>query len=68
MRGEVYEIYRVFEGSSKQLIIPVYQRNYDWQLKQCAQLFDDLVETIETDRKSHFFGRSSENVRDHSIL
>lgn len=44
------------EGADKRFIIPVYQRNYDWRMEQCRQLFDDLVKIIEQDRKSHFFG------------
>ncbi|MBN9644179.1 DUF262 domain-containing protein [Corynebacterium sp. CCM 8862] len=38
------------------MIIPVYQRNYDWSPTQCGQLVDDLVELAETNRTSHFFG------------
>lgn len=37
-------------------IIPVYQRNHDWRPKQCEQLFNDLVQIIKKDRKTHFFG------------
>lgn len=44
------------EGSSKRFIIPVYQRNYDWQIEHCKQLFDDLVKLSKTRARSHFFG------------
>lgn len=43
-------------GSDNSYINPVYQRNYDWRPKQCEQLFNDLVQIIKKDRKSHFFG------------
>jgi uncharacterized protein with ParB-like and HNH nuclease domain/predicted transport protein len=35
--------------------IPVYQRNYDWNLENCQQLFLDL-ETIAVTQKEHFIG------------
>ena len=44
-----------FIGDKKFLVIPVYQRNYDWKEANCAQLFDD-VERIITDKKDHFIG------------
>ncbi|WP_414627424.1 DUF262 domain-containing protein, partial [Corynebacterium sp.] len=37
----------------KKLVIPVYQRNYDWTKKQCARLFDDIEEVARTNRESH---------------
>jgi len=37
------------------LVIPVYQRNYDWKTANCEQLFDDIVRIIETG-KPHFIG------------
>ena len=36
-------------------MVPVYQRNYDWQVKHCSQLLDDLVELAGSDRDRHFF-------------
>lgn len=56
MKGTVTEIWHVFDGQSKELVIPVYQRNYDWSQTQCERLFDDLVEIIEENREKHFFG------------
>jgi uncharacterized protein with ParB-like and HNH nuclease domain len=41
---------------SDKLIIPVYQRNYDWKVEHCKTLFKDLLDTIKNDRKTHFFG------------
>lgn len=37
-------------------MIPVYQRNYDWKIENCKQLYDDLIKVIRNNRKSHFFG------------
>ncbi|WP_182172633.1 GmrSD restriction endonuclease domain-containing protein [Flaviflexus equikiangi] len=56
MKGNVKDIYTVFDGTDKELIIPVYQRNYDWGEKQCERLFDDLVDVVKKDRPKHFFG------------
>jgi uncharacterized protein with ParB-like and HNH nuclease domain len=37
--------------------IPVYQRNYDWTLTQCKQLFHDIIETGKNDKiNAHFIG------------
>ncbi len=37
--------------------IPVYQRNYDWTLFQCKQLFHDIIETGKNDKtNAHFIG------------
>lgn len=44
------------QGSSKRFVIPVYQRNYEWKLENCKQLYDDLVVIVRKGRKSHFFG------------
>lgn len=56
MRGQVVEIYKTFESASRSLVVPVYQRNYDWQVKHCSQLLDDLVELARSDGERHFFG------------
>lgn len=37
------------------LIVPVYQRNYDWREEQCSQLFEDLIKTI-SNNSEHFMG------------
>lgn len=55
MRGQVTEVFKIYDSRDKQLIIPVYQRNYDWKARHCAQLLSDLVDLAKTDRK-HFFG------------
>lgn len=47
-----------FLASNKtQFIIPVYQRNYDWTLGQCTQLFNDIL-TVGVNKQvsSHFIG------------
>jgi len=56
MKGDAKQLVEFLDGAKNRFIIPVYQRNYDWTKKQCKQLFDDLVDVIKNDRKSHFFG------------
>lgn len=37
--------------------IPVYQRNYDWALKECKQLLHDILEAGKSDKiNAHFIG------------
>ena len=44
-----------FIADKRTLIIPVYQRNYDWKAANCEQLFDD-VEFIAQNGGEHFIG------------
>ena len=46
---EVKKEYLVdFLGKNRNLIIPVYQRNYAWKERECKRLFEDIV-NIYTD-------------------
>jgi uncharacterized protein with ParB-like and HNH nuclease domain len=56
MKASEDKIIRFLEGHDKSFVIPVYQRNYDWNKGNCKQLFNDLVDVIKNRRKSHFFG------------
>lgn len=56
MKGNEQLLYQYMEGSSKRFIIPVYQRNYDWKIEHCEQLFDDLIRLSKDKLKRHFFG------------
>lgn len=56
MKGDAQPLIKFFDGSDKRFIIPLYQRNYDWKEENCEQLFHDLLELHNSDRKSHFFG------------
>ncbi|WP_304017829.1 DUF4268 domain-containing protein [Fenollaria timonensis] len=56
MKGSECRLIEYMDGSNKRFIIPVYQRNYDWKIENCKQLYDDLVKVIKNDRRSHFFG------------
>ncbi|MBR5851692.1 MAG: DUF262 domain-containing protein [Bacteroidaceae bacterium] len=56
MRGNALFLSNFIEGNRIQFIIPVYQRNYDWLLENCDQLFNDLVKLKRSNRPTHFFG------------
>ncbi|GAA3656562.1 GmrSD restriction endonuclease domain-containing protein [Asaccharospora irregularis] len=53
--GEI-EFLSYLEGSNKNFIIPVYQRNYNWKKEQCKRLFDDLEDIINSGLRTHFLG------------
>lgn len=66
MMGNARAIYQMFDGSDTKLTIPVYQRNYDWKVANCQQLFNDLVAMVREKRTNHFFGSIVEIGGDYS--
>ena len=52
MKGYAKPLHEFIEGHKIQFVIPVYQRNYDWLIDNCDQLFSDLVKLSRSDRKS----------------
>ena len=56
MKAGEKEFLRFLEGTDKNFIIPVYQRNYNWKKEQCKRLFDDLEDIIASDFRTHFLG------------
>ena len=62
MKGDAQPLIKFFDGSDKRFIIPLYQRNYDWKEENCEQLFNDLLNLHESNRKSHFFGSIVSNL------
>ncbi|WP_242663843.1 DUF262 domain-containing protein [Geobacillus zalihae] len=46
-----------FMQGTKQFIIPIYQRKYSWTIKQCRQLWNDIVRVAEDEKiRGHFVG------------
>ena len=43
MKGSETKLVSYMQGADKRFIIPVYQRNYDWRIENCKQLYDDLI-------------------------
>lgn len=56
MDGRKSKLLEVLEGAKKRFIIPVYQRGYDWKIKHCARLYDDLIKAYKGGYTAHFFG------------
>lgn len=56
MNGQAKLLVKYLDGSDTRFIIPVYQRNYDWKIDHCKQLYDDLKKVSKDQRSSHFFG------------
>ena len=56
MKAEEKELLRFLEGTDKNFVIPIYQRNYDWKKENCKQLFDDLENLLKKNLDTHFFG------------
>ena len=54
MKGSESKLIKYMEGADKQFVIPVYQRNYDWKIENCKQLYDDLIKVVRNSRKNHF--------------
>lgn len=42
-------------STERTFVIPVYQRNYDWDIENCERMFEDVLEGIKSMRK-HYFG------------
>ena len=49
------EFKRFISQSDIVFVIPVYQRNYDWKIGNCKQLFSDILESCEN-KTQHFIG------------
>lgn len=45
-----------FLNGRNQFSIPVYQRAYSWEKKQCMRLWKDILEMYKSDGKKHFLG------------
>ena len=46
----------VLYGMKSQFCIPVFQRNYSWNEKNCERLFNDICELINEKDRNHFIG------------
>lgn len=62
MTGSDSFLLEMLASSQRRLIIPVYQRNYDWKKANCEQLYNDLVSVIREDKQTHFFGSIVSNA------
>jgi uncharacterized protein with ParB-like and HNH nuclease domain len=44
------------QNQNVQLVIPVYQRNYDWSPNECQDLISDIIAVEQENRGTHFIG------------
>ena len=57
MKANEINLNRFLAQNDTQFVIPVYQRNYDWTIAECKQLFDDILAVgLDKNRNSHFIG------------
>ena len=57
MKAQAITIERFFSESKTIFTIPVYQRNYDWGIKQCERLLSDtLAIASHQSNDAHFIG------------
>jgi uncharacterized protein with ParB-like and HNH nuclease domain len=56
MKAGETDLFTLFNGT-KQFIIPIYQRNYRWELPNCEELWNDIVRaTADPTIAGHFLG------------
>lgn len=57
MEAKQRQILELFTNQNTQFSIPVYQRNYNWEEKQCKTLLKDIKSICESTKlNSHFLG------------
>ncbi len=55
MKATDISVLEFIKSNTKVFIIPPFQRNYDWTIEQCSELFDDLEKIYKTG-KNHYLG------------
>ena len=49
------KFHKLIDGGC-QFFIPIYQRTYNWNTKQCKRMFDDILKIGKDSKGSHFMG------------
>ncbi len=55
MNGQAKSLAQYLKSASK-LVVPVYQRSYNWKAEHCQKLYSDLIKMIRENKPWHFFG------------
>ncbi len=55
MKANATTVLNLIGGIDKAFIIPPFQRNYEWGIEQCEELFNDIVTSLKT-KKTHYLG------------
>ncbi|MBQ9017681.1 DUF4357 domain-containing protein [Candidatus Saccharibacteria bacterium] len=66
MKPDATSILSFINSADKTFVIPVYQRNYSWRAEECEKLFEDLLESLKTNKR-HYFGNIVYYVLDSVI-
>ena len=56
MKANELPIFNFLQAPNVQFVIPVYQRNYDWTIKECGDLVNDIIAVEKEKRGTHFIG------------
>lgn len=57
MKASETRVQDFLSTNKTQFVIPVYQRNYDWNTAQCRQLLEDILEAgVDNSVNAHFIG------------
>lgn len=56
MRASEKPILNFLSCTEANFLIPIYQRNYDWKIKHCEQLYNDLISVVKRNYVTHFLG------------
>ena len=56
MKATELPIINFLQTPNVQFVIPVYQRNYDWEIGHCKQLLTDIINVEREKRGTHFIG------------
>ena len=52
MNGQAKSLAQYLKSASK-LVVPVYQRNYNWKAEHCQKLYSDLIKMIRENKPWH---------------
>ena len=55
LSAEQRSIEQIF-NTPENFVIPPYQRSYSWEYDQCSQLYGDLTDAFEENKKDYFIG------------
>lgn len=55
MKAQDVKLLDFIGGRNRTFIIPPYQRNYQWNERNCKELFDDIINIVKTG-KDHYLG------------
>jgi len=64
LKASERKITKLFSESDTVFSIPVYQRDYNWQEKQCQRLFKDILQTGKNEKVSSYFSGSIVYIHD----